>query len=114
MLWKGDLTNLWKKFHADEDYYMLKYNGIDGYLDYNQRKKLLYFPENQIVYSRLYGIDKNNHWNPHKGRKDNHPLFFDKEKTICLFNGWRRKTKWKTNEYALDDEGYDGFEHYWN
>jgi hypothetical protein len=112
MIWKGDCTSIWNKFYKDEDYYMLKYNGIDGYLDYNQRKKLLYFPDDKIVYSRLYGTDKNNYWKASKDLAPNY--FYAPDYDICIFNGWRRKTKWKTNEYALDDEGYDGFEHYWN
>lgn len=112
LLWKGDLTYLWKKFYKDQDYYMTKYNGIDGYLDYNQRRKLLYWPDDKIVYSRLYGIDRENHWQANKNEPTT--LFYDADYDICIFNGWRKKLKWNTTEYLLDDEGYDGFEHYWN
>ena len=112
MLWKGDLTYLWKKFYKDQDYYMTKYNGIDGYLDYNQRRKLLYWPDDKIIYSRLYGIDRNNYWKANKNEPTT--LFYDSDYDICIFNGWRKKTKWMTTKYLLDNEGYDGFEHYWN
>ena len=112
LLWKGDLTYLWKKFYKDQDYYMTKYNGIDGYLDYNQRRKLLYWPDDKIIYSRLYGIDRNNYWKANKNEPTT--LFYDSDYDICIFNGWRKKTKWMTDIYLLDNEGYDGFEHYWN
>ena len=110
MLWKNDCTNIWNTFYKDQDYYMLKYNGIDGYLEYNQNKKLLYFPNNKIVYSRLYGIDENNYWK--QGRTSPVKYFFAPDYDICIFNGWRKKAY--DNKYVLDDEGYDGFEEYWN
>jgi hypothetical protein len=111
MIWKGDYTNIWNKFIKDQDYYMLKYNGIDGYLDHNQHEKLLYFPE-KIVYSRLYGIDKNNYWKS----QDNIPpnYFYAPDYDICIFNGWKRKTDRIKGKYLLNNEGYSGFEHYWN
>ena len=108
MIWKGDYTDIWNKFIKDQDYYMLKYNGIDGYLDHNQHEKLLYFPE-KIVYSRLYGIDKNNYWKPGEGIDPNY--FYAPNYNICIFNGWRKKTY--DNKYVLDDEGYRGFEKYY-
>ena len=110
MLWKNDCTNIWNTFYKDQDYYMLKYNGIDGYLEYNQNKKLLYFPNNKIVYSRLYGIDRNNYWKPGHTSPVKH--FYAPDYDICIFNGWRKKAY--DNKYVLDDEGYDGFEAYWN
>ena len=110
MIWRGDCTNIWNDFYEDENYYMLKYNGIDGYLDYNQREKLLYIPE-KIVYSRLYGIDKNNYW---KAGDDVTPnYFYAPDYDICIFNGWRKKTAPKSNIFLLDDEGYKGFEKYY-
>lgn len=110
MLWKNDCTNIWNMFYKDQDYYMLKYNGIDGYLEYNQNKKLLYFPNNKIVYSRLYGIDENNYWKP--GHTSPVKYFYAPDYDICIFNGWRKKAY--DNKYVLDNEGYDGFEAYWN
>ena len=110
MLWKNDCTNIWNTFYKDQDYYMLKYNGIDGYLEYNQNKKLLYFPNNKIVYSRLYGIDGNNYWKPGHTLPVKH--FYAPDYDICIFNGWRKKAY--DNKYFLDDEGYDGFDAYWN
>lgn len=109
MLWKNDCTNIWNKFYKDQDYYMLKYNGIDGYLEYNQNKKLLYFPNNKIVYSRLYGIDENNYWKP--GHTSPMKYFYAPDYDICIFNGWRKKAY--DNKYVLDNEGYDGFEKYY-
>lgn len=109
MIWKGDYTNIWNKFKKDLDYYMLKYNGIDGYLDHNQHKKLLYIPE-KIVYSRLYGIDKNNYWKA--GSKIKPSYFYAPNYDICIFNGWRRK-KSITGKWLLDNDRYDDFEKYY-
>ena len=111
MLWYGDNTGLWKEFDSNIDYYMLKYNGIDGYLDHHQSEKLFYLPEGD-VYSRLYGIDKNNYW---RAGDDLDPkYFYEPNYNVCIFNGWQRKIIKQTGRYALDDEGYDGFKHYWD
>lgn len=108
MIWKGDYTNIWNKFKKDLDYYMLKYNGIDGYLDHNQHKKLLYIPE-KIVYSRLYGIDKNHYWRSGDNTPPNY--FYAPNYDICIFNGWRRKKR--KNYFLLNDESYEGYEQYY-
>ena len=111
MIWSGDCTDMWNKFEKDQDYYMLKYNGIDSYLDHDQNEKLLYIPRNE-VYSRLYGIDENNYWRAGDDIEPNY--FFEKNYNICILNGWRRKTDKIKNRFLLDDEGYDGYKHYWN
>lgn len=110
MIWNGDCMDIWKKFEKDSDYYMLKYNGIDSYLDHDQPDKLLYLPKG-IVYSRLYGIDENNYF---KAGYDEVKYFYKPNYNICIFNGWRRKTEWNGIKYLLDNEGYDGFEKYWD
>jgi hypothetical protein len=111
MIWSGDCTDLWVKFEKDLDYYMVKYNGIDSYLDHDQNEKLLYIPRNK-VYSRLYGIDENNYWRARDNIKPNY--YFKSDYIVCIFNGWRRKTDVINNEYLLDNEGYNGYEHYWD
>jgi hypothetical protein len=108
MIWKGDCTDIWNKFKKDQDYYMLKYHGIDGYLDHNQHEKLLYFPE-KIVYSRLYGVDKNNYWKASDNISPNY--FYEPDYDICIFNGWLRKKR--KDHFLLDDEGYKGYEQYY-
>ena len=117
MIWKGDYTNISNKFIKDQDYYMLKYNGIDGYLDHNQHEKLLYFPE-KIVYSRLYGYDKKNYWDTKKYDEPPNDLYYKPNFDICIFNGWKRRRYegegLKNGKYLLDDKGYEGFEKYWN
>ena len=105
MIWNGDCTDIWQKFHKDSDYYMLKYNGIDSYLDHDQSDKLLYLPKGD-VYSRLYGVDENNYF---KEGYDEVNYFYETDFNICIFNGWRRGT-----HFLLDDEGYNGFEKYWD
>lgn len=111
MIWSGDCTDMWNKFEKNQDYYMLKYNGIDSYLDHDQNEKLLYIPRDE-VYSRLYGIDENRYW---KAGDDIEPnYFFEHNYNICIFNGWRRKTDKIGNRFLLDDEGYDGYKHYWD
>lgn len=110
MIWHGDLTSIWSEFMKDPDYYMVKYNGIDSYLYYHHYDKLNVFPKGEI-YSRLYGIDENNYF---KAGTKSKPLFRDDTYPVCIFNGWRRKTEYVSGKYLLDDDGYDGFEHYWN
>ncbi len=104
LIWKGDLTNVWKSFYEDSDYYTFKYNGIDAYLYFHHRDKLKFLPRKQ-VYSRLYGFDENHYSKDGK-------MFEDKTYPICIFNGWRREKR--NNKYILDDEGYSGYEKYWN
>jgi len=110
LVWKGDLSNIWKEFIIDPDYYMVKYAGIDSYLYYHHYELLNVFPRGQI-YSRLYGIDENNYY---KAGEPLMPLFKDDQYPICIFNGWRRKTEFISGKYILDNEGYNGFEKYWN
>lgn len=110
MIWSGDCTDIWKKFESDMDYYMLKYNGIDGYLDHNQSEKLLYLPKGD-VYSRLYGIDENHYWKAGSGVEPQY--FYKPEYNICIFNGWRRKTEWNGTRFLLDNDGYKGYEQYY-
>ena len=112
MIWQGDCTDIWNKFLQDQEYYMFKYNGIDSFLHHDNLEKLLYLSKKE-VYSRLYGIDENNYWeagtdlNPEK-------YFYSQNHNICIFNGWRRKTEYRGDRYLLDDEGYYGFEKYWD
>ena len=110
LIWKGDLTNIWKQFILDPDYYMVKYAGIDSYLYYQHYDILNIFPRGEI-YSRLYGIDENNYY---KAGEPLVSLFEDSSYSICIFNGWRRKTEFISGKYILDNEGYDGFDKYWN
>jgi len=110
LVWKGDLTEIWKQFMIDPDYYMIKYAGIDSYLYYHHHDTLNVFPRGEI-YSRLYGIDENNYY---KAGDPLMPLFKEETYPICIFNGWRRKTEFISGKYILDNEGYDGFEKYWN
>ena len=107
MLWQGDLTHVWDNFIEDPEYYMLKYNGIDSFLFYDNPDVLLWFKRGEI-YSRLYGIDENNYW---RTRDKFINYFYSKDHNICIFNGWRRKTE--KEKYLLDDEGYRGFEQYY-
>lgn len=110
MIWSGDITDIWNKFHKDDDYYMLKYNGIDGYLHHNQSEKLLYLPKGE-VYSRLYGVDENNYWKA--GSEIEPEYFYEPSYSVCVFNGWRRKTEWNGTRFLLDNDGYEGYEQYY-
>lgn len=111
MLWDGDLTNVWNTFIKDSDYYMLKYNGIDSFLFYDNPEILLWFKRGE-VYSRLFGYDENNNYIA--GSLEFQDYYYEPDYNICIFNGWRRKVLYETNNYLLDDEGYHGFEKYWN
>ena len=111
MLWQGDLSNVWHTFYKDSDYYMSKYNGIDSFLFYNIPEILLWLGRGE-VYSRLYGYDEENNYIAGSNKVPEY--FLKPDYNICIFNGWKRKTLWPTNEYLLDDEGYDGFEKYWD
>ncbi len=111
MLWQGDLTNVWNTFYKDSDYYMVKYNGIDSFLFYDNPEILLWLDRGE-VYSRLYGYDEDN--NHIAGSIKVPDYYYKSDYNICIFNGWRRKTEWNGTKYLLDDEGYHGFEKYWN
>ena len=109
MIWKGDLTNVWKEFYDDYNYFLLKYKGIDSYLYFHHYEKLNFLSRGE-VYSRLYGIDENNY---DRAGLSNHQKFRDDSYSICLFNGWRGKINGDTGKYALDDDDYIGFEEFW-
>jgi len=109
LIWKGDLTNVWKEFYDESDYLMLKYNGIDSYLYFHQQDKLHFLSRGE-VYSRLYGINETNY---HRAGSSDEPRFKDYSYPVCIFNGWRRKINKETGQYALDDDAYIGFEKYW-
>lgn len=110
LIWQGNLTKIWNDFILDPEYYMMKYKGIDSYLYFHHSSMLNYFPKGEI-YSRLYGYDENNYWTP-TGGKMPISLYMMENYNICIFNGWLRKSY--KGDYALTDEGYNGFEHYWN
>jgi hypothetical protein len=111
MLWQGDLTNVWNTFYKDSDYYMVKYNGIDSFLFYDNPEILLWLDRGE-VYSRLYGYDEDNNYIA--GSLEVPDYYYKPDYNICIFNGWRRKVLYETNDYLLDDEGYHGFEKYWD
>lgn len=117
MLWNGDMTDIWNKFYENPEYYMMKYKGIDSYLYFHHFKKLNYFPK-KVVYSRLYGYNEKNYWDTKKYDEPPNGLYYKPNFKICIFNGWERRRYegkgLKNGKYLLDDEGYDGFEAYWN
>ena len=114
LIWKGDLTEIWNMFIEDPELYLFKYRGIDSYINFHHNEKLNYLPRGE-VYSRLYGIDEDEHWYTY-GKDLPEKYYYSEDHTICIFNGWRRKHYYgkPENGYMLDDEQYEGFEHYWS
>ena len=55
LLWKGDLSYIWEEFNKDPDANMVRYLGIDRWLE-DMKIPVNYFPEG-LIYSRLYGKD---------------------------------------------------------
>jgi len=115
LAWEGDLSYLWRKFTKDPEKYLLMYNGIDGFITHECPDYVTNF-DRGIIYSRLYGTDENNCFEP---IGDNQPtkFFYEPEYSICIFNGWRRE-KYPTlifpdGRYWLDNDAYYGMEHYW-
>ncbi len=106
MIWKGDCSYLWRKFTKDPEAHLFKYNGIDGFLYHECYDHITTIPKGQ-VYSRLFGVDKDNCFQ-YEGES---PYFKEPDYTVCIFNGWNRDIK--DGKYLLDDDGYKGFEHYW-
>lgn len=106
MIWKGDLSYLWRKFYKDPERHLMKYGGIDGYLYHECRDYITTIPRGE-VYSRLFGIDENRSFNYDVFKE----YFYVPEYTVCIFNGWKRDVE--DDRYLLDDDGYAGFEHYW-
>jgi hypothetical protein len=114
LLWTGDLTHIWKQFIADPEFYMMKYKGIDSHLCFDHSEALHFFPRGEI-YSRAYGIDETDYWYT-PGSPGPEKMFYSKSHNICIFNGWKRR-RWYDREghdYILGDDGYDGFEQYWD
>jgi hypothetical protein len=116
LVWKGDLTEIWNIFIEDPEYFMMKYKGIDSYIYFDHNEKINFFPEGEI-YSRLYGYDRENHWNTHM-KPEPDELYYKEDYNICIFNGWMRrqyegKGPDRFKRYLLNDEGYHGFEKYW-
>ena len=113
MVWKGDLTDIWNTFYDNIDYWLFKYRGIDSYLNFDHAEKLNFFPRGEI-YSRAYGVDENDYWyTPGSHGPEKH--YYSEEHNICIFNGWKRR-RWadrETEKFILDNEGYKGYEHYW-
>lgn len=109
MIWKGDCTWAWKKFKENLNHYALMYNGTDPYLHHRHFGRLNWLPRGE-VYSRLYGIDENDYYNPYDPNSKV-KYYYNKDYKICIFNGWKRK-KHKDGTYKLDDDGYKGFEKY--
>ena len=105
MIWNGDCTDIWKSFYNNYEHYIWKYAGIDRYLYYNHSDKLLYLPEGE-AYSRLYGTNKFNYNLYGHGIKR---LFYRPEIPVCIFDGWNLGIN-----KPFDNEGYNGFEKYWN
>ena len=110
MVWSGDLSYLWRKFAKNPEYYLMKYNGIDGFLTHECSDYINIFPRG-LIYSRLYGFDEKNCFEPIGDNQPNE-LFFNDEYTVCIFNGWRRET-YPDGSYWLDDDAYKNMKHYW-
>lgn len=106
MIWKGDCSYLWRKLTKNMDVHLLKYNGIDGFVYHECRDHITTLPEGE-VYSRLFGVNKDKCFT-YGEFKD---YFYEPDYSVCIFNGWRRDVR--DGEYLLDDDGYKGFEHYW-
>lgn len=111
MGWEGNCSHLWRKFNEDPEYYQTKYNGIDGFLYHECFNELKAFPRG-IAYSRLFGIDESDNFRPINGNLPSE-YFFSDSYPVCIFNGWRRE-KYDDGSYWLDDNGYEGLEHYWS
>ena len=106
MIWKGDCSYLWRKLTKNMDVHLLKYNGIDGFVYHECRDHITTLPEGE-VYSRLFGVNKDKCFTYGEFKE----YFYEPDYPVCIFNGWRRDVR--DGEYLLDDDGYKGFEHYW-
>tara|TARA_R110000737_G_scaffold27929_1_gene46473 strand:- start:316 stop:990 length:675 start_codon:yes stop_codon:yes gene_type:complete len=114
LVWSGDLTPIWNMFYDNIEYFLMKYKGIDSYLCFDHPDMLNFFPRGEI-YSRAYGIDENDYWYT-PGSHGPEKMFYSDQFNICIFNGWKRRT-WADkvgNDYILDDEGYIGYEKYFD
>ena len=113
LVWTGDLTEIWETFYDNIEYFVFKYKGIDSYLNFDHPEKLNFFPRGEI-YSRAYGIDETDYWYT-PGSPGPEKMYRDDNYNICIFNGWKRR-RWydrEGHEFILDDEGYEGYEIYW-
>ena len=116
LLWKSNsLTQIWKHFYKNADYFMVQYKGIDRFL-FHEKFKLNYFPEG-LFYSRmngekeedythakLYDVNLFKNIQTRVRMKDFKEIYLHHipHKMICLFNG------------PTEDWTYEGFESYWS
>lgn len=97
MSWKGDRSDIYKKFDDDSDYYMVKYNkGIDEFL----WKEVTYQTYGKICDSYLWP-DRT------KYSHADYTLWDDSDYSVTLFNGAAdlmktRKNEWH-NKYLLSE-----------
>ena len=84
--------------------------GGEGYKDTYDPGLLVEIP--RYLNREAYGIDENNNYNPYDP-SSKVKYFYNEDYNICIFNGWKRK-KNKDGTYKLDDDGYKGFEKYFN
>jgi len=109
MAWDST-DHLWSKFMCDPEKYMMIHRGIDTYLESNAQ--VCHFSQFDI-YSRLYGIygcDDKPIYIPETGR---HKEYYYPNMPICIFNSYNKTIDVKKG-YMLDDQSYEGFEHYWS
>ena len=82
MIWEDqENKHIWKHFWKDPEYYMLKYHGIDGFI---QHEGFIHkqFRED-IFYSKRYGIKK---WDLPKSEAP----WYQSDRPIELYNGFYR------------------------
>lgn len=111
MAWTGDVSYLWRKFNKDPENYLLKYNGIDGFMTHECPDKIGFFKRG-LVYSRLFGVDEKECFAPINGNEPTE-YFYKPDYPLCIFNGWRRE-QYADGSYWLDDNAYDGMKKYWS
>ena len=117
LLWNSDFLNhIWEHFYEDPDWYQLKYQGIDRFLEHEQFD-VNYFPKG-FIYSRLYGVDLEiGKAGPRTisvdGPITKHNFYYEPDYAICIFNGYGKQINGYEGVH-LDDNSYIGYEQYWS
>ena len=110
MLWKADnLHCIYDHFIQNEDYYMIKYRGIDRFIVHEGFDVKTF--DRGLIYSRLFGFDERN--GGVRVHNNKYQLYKDESYLVCIFNGYSPSPNPSEGTH-IDDTAYEGFEHYYD
>lgn len=109
MLWSGNsLFLIWNHFKSNQEFFMMKYKGIDRFLDH-ENIPVKHFPHG-LIYSRAFGTETE--YGPRYDSKGCVSLFYRPEYKVCIFNSFGDRINPRQGIFITKDS-YSGYEKYW-